>query len=54
MIPAIIILTIFDLVLLAALALLARDFNDIKKQLPKRDKKFIKKRDKLIETYSKK
>ena len=34
-----IILTIFDLVLLAALSLLARDFNNIKKQLPKMDKK---------------
>ena len=39
MIPAITILAIIDLVLLIALALLARDFNNIKKQLPKRDKK---------------
>lgn len=36
---AIIILAIVDLVLLVALALLARDLINIKKQLPKRDKK---------------
>lgn len=33
------ILATIDLVLLIALALLARDFLNIKKQLPKRDKK---------------
>ena len=38
MIPAIAILAIIDLVLLMALVLLARDFINIKKQLPKRDK----------------
>ena len=39
MIPAIIILAIINLVLLGAFALLARDFINIKKQLPKRDEK---------------